>query len=192
MKEPLKICVLGSHGSGKTTLTYQMAAHFKALGKNVKIIQETARSCPCGINDQMTLNSAIWIHNSHVNKELEAQARHFDTIISDRSPIDPLIYATHFRLDDPYLEVLKDLATRWMQTYTHIFFIRPDAPVHADGMRSTDDSFRTSVDELFLHYFENEGEHLLDKTSVLYTTEIFGDSKCWQKSISSKHLLGVS
>lgn len=192
MSQTLKICVLGSHGSGKTTLTYHMAAHYKSQGKNVKIIQETARSCPCGINDKMNLSSAIWIHNSHVNKELEALARNFDTIISDRSAIDPLIYARHFDLQDHYLEVLADLATSWMKTYDRIFFIRPDAPVHADGMRSTEENFRASVDRLFVHYFQEEGEHLLPKTTILTTTQIFGDPTCWQTSTSSRHSPGAS
>lgn len=192
MKKPLKICVVGSHGSGKTTLTYYMAAYYKSLGKNVKIIQETARSCPCGINEKMSLNSAIWIHNSHVNKELEAIARDFDTIISDRSAIDPLIYASHYRLDDHYLEVMRDLATSWMKTYDHIFFIRPDAPVHADGMRSTDEEFRASIDQLFVDYFKTDGEHLAHKITILNTTQIFGDPTCWQNLASSKHSLGVS
>lgn len=188
----LKICVVGSHGSGKTTLTYWMAAHYKALGKNVKVIQETARSCPCGINDKMNLNSAIWIHNAHVNKELEAEARHFDTIISDRSPIDSLIYARHFDLDDHYIEVMMDLATSWMKSYDRIFFIRPDAPVQADGMRSTEEAFRTSVDSLFYGYFQEEGRHLLPKTTTLTTTQIFGDPTCWKTSICSEPSPGAS
>lgn len=192
MKKPVKICVVGSHGSGKTTLTYVMAAHYKATGKNVKIIQETARSCPCGINDKMNLNSAIWIHNSHVNKELEAIARDFDTIISDRSAIDPLLYARHFDLGGHYLEVLMDLATSWMQTYDRIFFIRPDAPVQADGVRAVEEDFRESVDRLFLDFFENEGKHLTAKTTTLTTTQIFGDTTCWQNSMFSQPSPGAS
>lgn len=192
MNKPLKICVVGSHGSGKTTLTYLMAAHYKSRGKNVKIIQETARSCPCGINEMMNLNSAIWIHNSHVNKELEAISRNFDTILSDRSAIDPLIYARHFNLQDHYLEVLQDLATSWMKTYDQIYFIRPDAPVMADGVRATEENFRTSIDQLFANYFQNEGEHLLPKVIVLNTTQIFGDPTCWQTSTPLQHSPGVS
>lgn len=180
MSTPRKVCVIGTHGTGKTTLTYVMAAHYKATGHNVKIVQETARSCPLGINDSMSVESAIWIHNAHVNKELEAEARGFDTIISDRSAVDPLLYAQHFKLEEPYLEQLLSFANHWMDTYERIYYVRPDAPALADGTRATDDAFRTSVDQLFYQYFMEEGKRLLDKTVVLTTTQIFGDQTCWQ------------
>ena len=42
----MKIAVIGSHGTFKTTLIYFLAGVLKAKGRNVGIIPEVARACP--------------------------------------------------------------------------------------------------------------------------------------------------
>ena len=43
---PMKIALIGSHGVGKTTLCFELAAEFKRRGADVEMVREVARSSP--------------------------------------------------------------------------------------------------------------------------------------------------
>jgi thymidylate kinase len=144
----MKIAIVGTHGTGKTTLSYLMAAHYKKLGKNVKIIQEVARSCPFPINQNMTAASAKWIYYEHVKKELEAVAKH-DVIIGDRSIYDSFVYAKYFNLRDPSFDLLEQLAFEQLMNYDRLIFVRPDIGIESDGVRSIDPAFQLSIDKIY-------------------------------------------
>ena len=73
-----KITVLGSHGVGKTTFCYSLCYHYKQRKCNVKLVHETARSCPFPINENATYEAQLWNCLSHLKKELETEARGFD------------------------------------------------------------------------------------------------------------------
>ncbi len=157
-----KICIIGTHGAGKTTLSYILAAHYKKLGKSVKIVQEVARSCPYPLNDGMTRESCLWIYHEQIKKELEA-LRTFDTVICDRSAIDSFIYAKAqkcFNYEDSFMALSYQAAHTWMYTYEKVIFVNPGniEPVD-DGVRSTDKMFQTRVHDYFLkwaHSYEKE------------------------------------
>lgn len=145
----MKIAVIGTHGTGKSTLSYFLASYYKMQGKNVKIVQEVARSCPFPINDGLTKESVLWIYHEHSRKELEA-SKLFDVAICDRSSFDSFVYAKHFNIFDEgmqssFIEAKKNLMTG----YDHVIFVRPDMPLHADGVRSTNQYFQDSVDHIF-------------------------------------------
>src|SRR6187402_3717402 len=86
------IAITGTHGTGKTTLSFQLAAEYKKLGANVKVIQEVARCCPFPLNEHMTRETALWIYHEHSKKELEA-CRDHDVVICDRTKFDSFVYA---------------------------------------------------------------------------------------------------
>lgn len=46
----LKIAFVGTHGVGKTTLCFDLAAHLKRLDLNIDLVKEVARRCPLPIN----------------------------------------------------------------------------------------------------------------------------------------------
>jgi nicotinamide riboside kinase len=144
-----KIACIGTHSVGKSTLCYKLALEYKMLGESVHIIQERVRFSPFPINNQMTIETAIWASTTQIAKELEAAQRGFSVIISDRSPLDTFAYARYFSLDsEDYPDALEDYALEWMHTYDEIFFVRPDighTPFN-DGIRSTDMDFILMVD----------------------------------------------
>ena len=152
-----KICCIGTHGSGKTTLCYQQAAYYKLNGKNVKLINETARSCPFPINHQFNSYSAMWIIHTHIQKELEAFAKQADIIICDRSPIDTVMYAiVSGCIAGHLMKNLCVMADDWMETYDKIYYVRPDGNnAIPDGIRSTDESFRKRIEDAFDDWMEN-------------------------------------
>lgn len=169
MKKPFKICVLGTHGTGKSTLVFKLAAHYKGLGKNVKVIQEVARSCPFPINENMTVETALWIYYEHSKKELEA-CRNTDIVISDRSSLDSFIYAEHFGIKIP--ETLRESAeTHLKGFYDLVIWPRPDLPIHDDCVRSSDKEFQRQIDELFdkAQVFMLDAETVTMSSSSIFT-----------------------
>lgn len=51
----VKLAFIGSHGVGKTTLCYELAARLKRQDRNVELVMEVARRCPLPINRETTL-----------------------------------------------------------------------------------------------------------------------------------------
>ena len=143
----MKIAIIGTHGTGKSTLSYLMAAHYKKEGKNVKVVQEVARTCPFPINHWMTKEAALWIYLEHSRKELEAEHKH-DVVVCDRSVYDSFAYAKYFGLIDAELESFEEAAFKHLYTYDKLIFIRPDMPIQTDGIRPTDKEFQQGVDEI--------------------------------------------
>lgn len=178
-----KICCIGTHGSGKTTLCYQQAAYYKTIGKNVKLINETARSCPFLLNHQFNSYGAMWIVHTHIKKELEAIAKSAEMIICDRSPIDSMMYALATGCTvGIQIKNLYRMAEDWMDTYDKIYYVRPDGnDAIPDGIRSTDESFRKKVEDHFDDWMERCNISIQNKTSIIKSSEIFSGKNCWIK-----------
>ena len=166
------IAITGTHGTGKTTLSFQLAAEYKKLGANVKIIQEVARSCPFPLNDKMTRETALWIYHEHSKKELEACHDH-DVVICDRTSFDSFVYAEAIKIDID--EFLKECAKNHLSDYEDIYFVRPDSlcTLKYDGVRSVDKEFHWKLDALFCHYMKE----LI--TVQIKASEIFKEDKKW-------------
>ena len=168
------IAITGTHGTGKTTFSFLLAAHYKQQGANVKIIQEVARSCPFPLNDKMTIETAHWIYHEHSKKELEAKKDH-DIVICDRTSFDSFVYAEYLDLD--ICRALKECAKGHLYEYDEINFVRPDNPysIIDDGVRSLDLEFQNKIDHLFV-------DHLY-KTPVLMikSSQIFDKDQTWKQ-----------
>jgi thymidylate kinase len=164
----VNIAITGTHGTGKSTLSYSLAAYYKQQGRNVKIIQEVARTCPFPINKGMTREAAKWIYLEHFKKELEAQSKH-EIVIGDRSVYDSFAYAKYFHLCDYALATLESLAFQHLYRYDKVIFVRPDLPLHDDGTRSSDHEFQSKVDEIFscaikmIPHIEIKSSQIFDK-----------------------------
>lgn len=165
----MKIAITGTHGTGKTTLSYNLAAYYKSIGKSVKIIQEVTRSCPFPINQKMTIEAAKWIYLEHAKKELEACKN--QVIIGDRSVFDSFAYSEYFQFnDDEQLIKLKNLALQELDNYDLLIFVRPDMPIQADGIRSNDLEFQSGVDKMFEKNLK-EKKHIQIKSSDIFDAE---------------------
>ena len=70
-----KIAFVGSHGVGKTTLCYGLAARLKAKDLSLDVVGEVARRCPLPINRATTLFAQGWILHTQIADELLASAR---------------------------------------------------------------------------------------------------------------------
>jgi len=169
------IAITGTHGTGKTTLSFQLAAEYKKLGANVKIIQEVARSCPFPLNENMTCETALWIYHEHSKKELEA-CRDHDVVICDRTSFDSFVYAECLDLD---INIgLKACALSHLYDYDYIYFVRPKitSGITPDGVRSTSIEFQVKVDYLFEKHLSYA------KHSIINSPQIFDKDHKWNIS----------
>jgi thymidylate kinase len=165
-----KYAVIGTHGIGKSTYSYQLAEQFKKRGENVFVVQEHVRMSPFPINDAMRPETAIWTCTSQMAHELEAEAKGFSILVCDRSVYDPFLYCDFFQLDNSSLHALREMARHWLTTYDHFYFLRSNLPIKPDGIRSTDDFFQKEIDRLF----EVDLIPLVkDKCTTILSSEVF-------------------
>lgn len=162
----MKIAITGTHGAGKTTLCYLMAAHYKKMGKNVKVIDEVARDCPFPLNEDMTDQTASWIYHEHSKREIEADGK-YDIVICDRTKADSLVYGTYFSLNN--------LPPNYFNEYNKVILVKPDLKLKTDGTRSPDLIFQQVMGELFDRYAEDY-EIIRIKSS-----DIFDEGNKWKQ-----------
>ena len=150
----LKIAFVGTHGVGKTTLCYELAAWMKKREARVDMVREVARRCPLPINRETTLAAQSWILHRQIAEEIQLSSEQ-DVVICDRSVLDNYAYLVH-RLGPQV--ALDTLIAHWMRTYTHLFKVPiVDAPSF-DGVRDTTREFQEAIDR--------EVEGLLERFQV--------------------------
>jgi len=140
---PFKLACIGSHGVGKTTLCYGVAARLKAKDVQVEVVHEIARRCPLPINLETSVASESWILHTQVAEEILAAAR-YPVVLCDRSVLDNYVYLLLAAGPQPELE---GFLAPWMQTYdllVHVPIVDQPSP---DGIRALDPAFQRAVDE---------------------------------------------
>lgn len=157
-----KLAFIGSHGVGKTTLCYGLAARLKARDISVEVVHEVARRCPLPINEETSVAAQSWILHSQIAEELNAQSR-YGVILCDRSALDNYVYLL---LASGQQKALEPLVDSWMATYDllcHVPILELPRP---DGVRATDPGFQLAVDERLLRELDRRGlsAHRLDPT----------------------------
>ncbi len=150
MKCNLKIAFCGTHGTGKSSSVSHLGSLLKKEypAKSVKVIEENIREIAPLFNN--VLNSYEFQRYAmvdHLHKELAAE-QIYDIIVCDRAALDTLIYGLCYgiKLPSEYFT----LALHHMNTFNHVFFVRPDSNVVVnDGFRDTNLELRTEVDVQF-------------------------------------------
>lgn len=138
-----KLACIGTHGVGKTTLCYGIAARLKARDVPVEVVHEVARRCPLPINRQTTVASQTWILHTQIAEEALAAAR-YPVTLCDRSALDNYVYLLLAAGPQPAIDALLG---HWMATYdllVHVPLVDDPSP---DGIRSLDPAFQRAVDQ---------------------------------------------
>ena len=138
-----KIAFIGSHGVGKTTLCYGLAARLKTRDVAVEVVHEVARRSPLPINEETSVAAQSWILHTQIAEELVAMAR-YPAVICDRSVLDNYVYLL---LSAGRQEGLDGLVQSWMGSYdllVHVPVIEQPSP---DGIRSANPAFQLAVEE---------------------------------------------
>jgi nicotinamide riboside kinase len=139
----LKFAFIGSHGVGKTTLCYGLAARLKRRDVALEIVHEVARRCPLPINAATTADAQRWILHTQIAEELLAAAR-YPVVLCDRSVLDNYVY---FLLAAPPDPALDRLVSEWLAGYDLLVQVPVLQAPQADGIRAADPTFQRAVDD---------------------------------------------
>lgn len=137
----MKIALIGTHGVGKTTLCYDLAARMKRRNLDVEVVREVARRCPLPINQETTEAAQQWILHTQICWEIEASASH-EVVLCDRSVLDNYCYLVHAAGSRSGLERLLDL---WLPTYDLLVHVPVWARPTYDGVRAVDPGFQEQI-----------------------------------------------
>lgn len=140
----MKIAFMGSHGVGKTTLCFDVAARLKRLDLGVDLVKEVARSCPLPINKDTTLEAQSWILHTQIAEELAAASR-YEVVVCDRSALDNYAYLVHQVGRRPEYDAL---VKKWMGSYQALFKVPILHAPSFDGTRDTSGAFQEEIDQL--------------------------------------------
>ncbi|MEO8277353.1 MAG: AAA family ATPase [Thermoanaerobaculia bacterium] len=140
-----KVAFIGSHGVGKTTLCYGLAARLKRRDLALDIVNEVARRCPLPINAETTADAQRWILHTQIAEEIVATAR-YPLVLCDRSLLDNYVYfllAAGAGSD----QALDRLVSSWLASYELLVYVPILGVPQADGIRAADPTFQRAVDE---------------------------------------------
>jgi len=138
----MKIAFIGTHGVGKTTLCFELAALLKKRDKVVEMVREVARFCPLPINRETTVAAQSWILHTEIAEELAAENK-AEMVICDRSVLDNYCYL----LQSGRHPMLEPLVRWWTGTYQLLIKVPIVGSLQFDGLRDVDARFQRAVDE---------------------------------------------
>jgi thymidylate kinase len=143
----MKIAFIGTHGVGKTTLCYDLAACLKKRDVTVELVREVARECPLPINRDTTLTAQSWILHTQIAWELAAAAKS-EVVVCDRAALDNFCYLKRAGGAGDREKVLEALVASWTPTYDVLVKVPICGKLRFDGVRDTDIRFQHDIDEL--------------------------------------------
>ena len=140
----MKVAFIGSHGVGKTTLSYDLAAQLKRRGANVDIVKEVARLSPLPINQRTSLDAQLWILMTQIAEEIRSVSHH-DVVVCDRSVLDNYAYLARACGRQAEIERFVEY---WLATYDLLFKVPIIGAPSPDGVRDVDEQFVRTIDDL--------------------------------------------
>lgn len=138
----MRIAVIGSHGTGKTTLSKLICEDL-----NFNFIPDVARQAhekKFPINENTPPETQFWI----LSKQLELERNTATPWVSEKSLFDNLIYGGISIKDEEVLRVLEKIVFA-NATYDLIFYLPIEFSLEDDGLRSLDPEFQKKVDREF-------------------------------------------
>lgn len=140
----IKVAFIGSHGVGKTTLCYEIAARLKRRDLRVDMVKEVARKCPLPINKESTIDAQAWILHMQIAMEIEASVDN-DIVVCDRSALDNYAYLVASCGRQPVYDLL---VRSWFPSYDLAVWVPITETPRFDGVRDTDLRFQERIDRL--------------------------------------------
>ncbi len=143
----MKVAFIGTHGVGKTTLCYELAAALKKRDVTVELVREVARECPLPINRETTLPAQAWILHSQIAWELAASSR-AQVVLCDRAALDNFCYLKRAGDGSAWEQSLAELARRWTPTDAVLVKVPIVQRPTFDGVRDTALAFQHEIEDL--------------------------------------------
>ncbi|MGI8425710.1 MAG: AAA family ATPase [Actinomycetota bacterium] len=164
----IRIAIVGSFSTGKTTLAEELAARL-----DLPLLPETAREVVelgFKLDKDATPATEALIFLKQYNNEISTP-----DFVGDRSLVDVMAYAGWVLDNQPATkeialwEECKKLAERRLRgNYSHVFYLPIEFPIVLDGLRPDDPQFQKEIDERLLSILEY---HDIGFTSVTGSVE---------------------
>ena len=146
MSPARKIAFIGSHSVRKTNAVHSFAGAVGRSGRSVEVGREVVRFSPLGLNEGATPEAQLWAIMAQIRQELELRTQ-ADVLVLDRAVIDNFAYFMRATGGEDPFDV-KPLVRNWCGTYDLFVRLRPDIPLKADGVRSTNERFRNEIEKI--------------------------------------------
>src|SRR5918999_168570 len=153
----LRIVIVGSLSTGKTTLAERLAREL-----SLPLLPEAAREVVelgFKLDKDATPETETLIFLKQFNNELATSQ-----FIGDRSLIDVMAYAGWVldnqprRKENALWEECEELAERYLRTnYSHVFYLPIEFPIVPDGLRPDDPAFQKEIDERIVGLLSTHG-----------------------------------
>jgi nicotinamide riboside kinase len=160
MKGPIRVALVGAHGTGKTTLAKALVGSLTNMEIEVRNLSEAPRLI-CdragdptffrrGNNTPLRQNLILLVH---LLQELDL-SNNVDVLISDRSLLDHWAYTLHLfgrELDEEGLRQLYEaFVVDHCRHYDVLFFLPIEFAVIDDGTREGDSRFQAEIEQCML------------------------------------------
>ncbi|MDO8806438.1 MAG: AAA family ATPase [Elusimicrobiota bacterium] len=164
-KRPYKISLISTHGTGKTTLCYEVAAELKKRGLKVKVFSEIAAAAfeqGIPINETTNLPAQLYIMMQHITEELRGVLRNYQVVVCDRSVFDNLAYMERRCGSNPFIR-------EFLQGYAELFpyDVIYKLPMTGELM---DDGIRDAQSREFQEDIYNRLNTLLEDLKITHRT----------------------
>lgn len=144
MTKASKIAFIGSHSVRKTNAVHSFAGAVGRSGRSVEVGREVVRFNPLGLNEGATAEAQLWVIMAQIQQELELRAR-AEVLVTDRAVIDNFAYFLRATGGEDPFDVTP-LVRKWCGTYDLFVRLLADIPLRVDGVRSTNERFRTKIE----------------------------------------------
>lgn len=182
MTKKLKIAFVGAQCSAKTTSLLYVMSELKLAGiGSVAMIEELARRCPYPINQSGTIEAQNWMLLNQILSEQQLCGK-YDVVLSDRSVVDPIIYAYYLsnggHIDEAQGEYLVKVMDAWLELapYDAIFFFEP-LPIQGDVDRPADAEFQSTIHQMFERFFEQASYTICRKFNLIRVNQSDRDER---------------
>lgn len=148
----IKIALIGTHGTGKTTLMNKVVEEYDIFND----MQDAFSDAGALYKDKL-----LEILDKN-NLQLYFFARHLyrvsinDNFISDRSVLDALCYARYEfengNLSSSMYEFLEEKSFELLRDYDCLFWLRPEFDLVGEDKRPEDKFYQKAIDEIFESY----------------------------------------
>ncbi len=135
----MRIAVIGSHGTGKTTLCDGL---LKAFNFNfIPDVVPKAHELKFLINEKTPPETSFWV----LSKQLELERNTSETWVMEKSLFDNLIYGQFSIKDNNILNVMKKIILKNAH-YDLMFYCPIEFSLADDGLRSLNKNFQKKID----------------------------------------------
>lgn len=157
----MRIALVGTHNSGKTTLFNMMKRdeifkQYHFVGELIRELNEKGFGINENAKDDTQLALALLNFYNSVNK----QYRNAYGQVMDRCLLDNYIYAKYLNeqgiVSKKVVDLIKPIVEESLYHFDFIFLCEPEFEMENDGQRNNDKDFQIKIHEMFLDYIKNE------------------------------------